>query len=395
MKKAFIIASKDIKRSVRDRSAIVTAVVAPLALAFILSTVLGGADGSSLNVTFAIVDDDGGEASAVLIDDILPSLEDEGVELVQSDSIEEARRMAEDGDVDSAFIIPDGFTEAVQSTEGAEITILTNAESEIGPQVAQSVAESYAAELNAVRLSIGTVAVSAGGAPSPTEMQELQADASERPMPALLVESSAGSRQFDSNTFFAAGIGVFFLFFTAQLGAVSLLQERKEGTLARLLAAPVSRGAVVGAKAIYSFVIGVVSMAILIVASRFLMDASWGDPVAVAVVVLAAVFAAMGLQSLVATLATTDEQAAGYGAVVGVTLGLLGGTFFPIAQGPGLIAKLSYLSPHSWIMRALGEVSGGAGTLVDVLPAVAALVLFGATTGTIALIRSRNLVMAG
>jgi ABC-2 type transport system permease protein len=395
MKQAFVIASKDIKRSVRDRSAIVTAVIAPLALAFILSTVLGGADGSSLNVKFAVVDQDGGQVSSTLVDEILPSLEDEGVELVESDSIEEARRMAEDGDVEAAFVLPEGFTEAVQATEAAEITIFANAESDIGRQVAQGVAEGYASELNAVRLSIGTVIVGAGGGTTPAEMQELQADAGARQMPARLAESSAGSRQFDSNTFFAAGIGVFFLFFTAQLGAVSLLQERKEGTLARLLAAPVSRGAVVGAKAIYSFVIGVVSMAILMVAAYFLMDARWGDPLAAAVVVIGAVFAAMGLQSLVATLASTDEQAAGYGAVVGVTLGLLGGTFFPVGQGPGLIARLSYVSPHRWIMRALGELSGGAGTLADVLPAVGALVLFGAITGAIALVRSRNLVMAG
>jgi ABC-2 type transport system permease protein len=102
----------------------------------------------------------------------------------------------------------------------------------------------------------------------------------------------------------------------------------------------------------------------------------------------------MGLQSLVATLAKTDEQAAGYGAIVGVTLGLLGGTFFPIAQAPGLMADLSLISPHRWILRALGELSGGAGTLGDVLPAVGALVLFGAITGAIALVRSRSMVMA-
>ena len=394
MRRALVIASKDLIRSVRDRSAIVTAVVAPLALAFILSTVLGGADGSSLNVTFAVVDQDGGHVSAVLVDDILPSLEDEGVDLVETESVDDARRMAEEGEVEAAFILPEGFTEAVQSSEAAEITILTDPESEIGTQVAKSVAESYASELNAVRLSIGTVVAGSEGPPDPAEIQELQADASSMQMPARLVESSAGSRQFDSNTFFAAGIGVFFLFFTAQLGAVSLLQERKEGTLARLLAAPVSRGAIVGAKALYGFVIGVVSMAILIVASIFLMGASWGDPLAVAVVVVAAVFAAMGLQSLVATLASTDEQAAGYGAIVGVTLGLLGGTFFPIAQAPGLMANLSLISPHRWILRALGELSGGAGTLGDVLPAVGALVLFGATTGAIALVRSRSMVVA-
>jgi len=394
MKRALVIASKDLMRSVRDRSAIVTAVVAPLALAFILSTVLGGADGSSLNVTLAVVDQDGGHVSAVLVDDILPSLESEGAELIEIDSVDEAGRMAEEGEISAAFVLPEGFTEAVQSSEAAEMTILTDPESEIGAQVAQSVAESYASELNAVRLSIGTVVAGSQGAADPAEIQELQADASSMQMPARLVESSAGSRQFDSNTFFAAGIGVFFLFFTAQLGAVSLLQERKEGTLARLLAAPVSRGAIVGAKAIYGFVIGAASMAILIVASIFLMGASWGDPVAVTIVVLGAVFAAMGLQSLVATLASTDEQAAGYGAVVGVTLGLLGGTFFPIAQAPGLMANLSLISPHRWILRALGELSGGAGTLGDVLPAVGALVLFGAITGAIALVRSRSMVVA-
>ena len=394
MRRAFVIASKDLRRSVRDRSAIATALIAPLGLAFILSTVLGGADGQSLNVTYAVVDQDGGSASAVLVDDILPALEDEGAELVEIDSVEEARAMAEDGEVDAAFILPEGFTEAVETTEPAEITILANPEAEIGVQVAQGVADAYASELNAVRLSIGTVIAGTGEEATPEQIQQWQGEASSTEAPAQLVESAAGSRQFDSNTFFAAGIGVFFLFFTAQLGAVSLLQERKEGTLARLLAAPVSRGAVVGAKAIYSFVLGAVSMAILIVASHFLMDASWGDPFAVTVVVLSAVFAAMGLQSLVTTLATTDEQAAGYGAVVGVTLGLLGGTFFPISQTPGLMANLSFLTPHSWIMRALGELSGGAGTLGDVLPAVGALLLFGAITGSVALIRARNLVMA-
>lgn len=392
MKNAFIIASKDLMRSVRDRSAIVTAIVAPFALAFILSTVLGGEDGSSLNVTFATVDQDGGPVSTVLIDEILPSLEQEGAELVDAGSVEGARRMAEDGDIAAAFVLPEGLSEAVQSNEPAEITVIADPEAEIGGQIARGVAEGFAAELNAARLSVGTVIAS--GAADPSEIQGLQQEASDVPMPTRLVESSAGSRQFDSNTFFAAGIAVFFLFFTVQLGAVSLLQERKEGTLARLLAAPVSRGTIVSAKAIYSFVLGALSMTILIVASTFLMGAQWGDPLGVAVVVLSAVFAAMGLQSLVATLASTDEQAAGYGAIVGVTLGLLGGTFFPIAQGPGLISRLSFVSPHRWIMRSLGELSGGAGALADVLPSVAVLLLFGAITGAVALYRSRSLVAA-
>lgn len=100
----------------------------------------------------------------------------------------------------------------------------------------------------------------------------------------------------------------------------------------------------------------------------------------------------MGVQSLVTTLAKTDEQAIGYGSIVGVTLGLLGGTFFPLSQAPGFVAKLSFLTPHAWLMRGLGELSGGAGGLADVFPAIAALLAFGLVTGTLALFRAHKLV---
>jgi ABC-2 type transport system permease protein len=171
------------------------------------------------------------------------------------------------------------------------------------------------------------------------------------------------------------------------------LTERKEGTLARLLAAPVSTRSIIGAKAMYGYTLGAGSMAILIVASSLLMGASWGDPVGVALLVAAGVFAAMGIQSVVTTLAKTDEQAAGYGSLVGVTLGLLGGTFFPLSQAPPFLQNVSYATPHAWLMRGFGDLSGGVGTVADVLPSLAALLAIGAVTGAVALMRSRRLVV--
>jgi ABC-2 type transport system permease protein len=110
--------------------------------------------------------------------------------------------------------------------------------------------------------------------------------------------------------------------------------------------------------------------------------------------VLAAVFAALGVQSLVTTLAKNDEQAGAYGSVIAVTLGLLGGTFFPLSQAPAAIATLSFLTPHAWIMRGLGDLSGGAGTVADLTIPVLALVAFGAITGSIALVRARGIVVS-
>lgn len=302
--------------------------------------------------------------------------------------------MAQDGEVAAAFLLPAGLSDAVRSGQSSELSVVTDADSEIGAQVATALANQFATELRAVQLSVATALTTLGETPTRSAVARLQRAAAETETPAHVAEADVGSRQFDNKTFFAAGMSVFFLFFTTQFGAVSLLRERREGTLARLLAAPVTRASVLGSKALYTFTLGIASMTVLVVSSAFLLGARWGDPVGVAALVVTGVFAATGVQSLVATLAKTDEQATGYGSIVGVTLGLLGGTFFPLSQAPGFVADLSFITPHAWLMQGLGELSGGVAGPSDVVPAVLALVAFGVITGTIALVRARVLVMA-
>ena len=57
-----------------------------------------------------------------------------------------------------------------------------------------------------------------------------------------VADVAATTKELDVTTYYAAGMAVFFLFFTVQFGVASLLEERKEGTLSRLLAAPIGRG---------------------------------------------------------------------------------------------------------------------------------------------------------
>lgn len=393
MQSALLIAAKDLLGSLRDRSAILSAVIAPLVLAFVLSSVLGNADDGSLDITFAVVDQDRGPVAEGFVDDILGSLQRRDVVNINKESsAASARRMARDGDIAAAFLIPSGFSDSVQAGDPVTLSVFTDPSSDIGAQIATSIANGYATELNAVRMSVGTALAAEGGRPDPATIRELGRRAARTKAPAAVTEAFVGSREFDTKTFFVAGMAVFFLFFTAQLGAVSLLRERREGTLARLLAAPLSRASILGGKALYTFVLGVGSLTILVLASKFLLGANWGDPVGVGALILTGVFAAMGLQSLVTTLAKTDEQAAGYGAIVGVTLGLLGGTFFPVSQAPGFISRLSFLTPHAWLMRGFGELSGGVAGVADVVPSMLALLAIGGVTGAIALVRSRSLV---
>ena len=138
-----------------------------------------------------------------------------------------------------------------------------------------------------------------------------------------------------------------------------------------------------------SFILGVVSMTVLIVATTLLFGASWGNPIGVATLVVSAILAATGIMALIATLAKNAEQAGNWQSVVAVVLGLLGGTFFPVSQAPGILSTLTFVAPQAWFMRGLGDLRGG-GLSVIVVPALAMLA-FAAVTGAIAMARLRRI----
>jgi ABC-2 type transport system permease protein len=181
-------------------------------------------------------------------------------------------------------------------------------------------------------------------------------------------------------------MAILFVFLTVQFGVLGLLEEKENGTMGRLLAAPISRRAVVAGKALTSFILGVVSMAVLVAGTTLLLGASWGNSWGVAILVLAAVIAAMGIMFVVAAFARTAEQAGNLQAIIGFVLAMLGGSFFPISQVGGFIAKLSLITPHAWFLRGLGDLaaSGGVGT---VFPAALYIALFGLVTGGLAQFR--------
>lgn len=391
MRNAWLLARKDLLRSIRDRSALAVSIVAPLVLAFILSAVLPEED---LGITYGVVDEDRGPVAQAFVSEVIGGFVEEFATVEELDAREDALRRAEDERVAASFVLLAGFSDAVTSGEPAEIEVIADPTSDIGAPIARSIAEGFAAELNAIGLSVATVAANSGSPPDQETLERVRRIAQSMDQSISVADREAGDREFDDKTFFAAGMAVFFLFFTTQFGAQSLLRERGDGTLTRLLAAPMSRESVVVGKALFTYILGVVSLVVLIVASGLLLGAEWGDPLGVTVMVLAAVFAALGIQSLVTTLAKTDEQAGAYGSVIAVTLGLLGGTFFPLSQAPPALATLSFLTPHAWIMRGLGDLSGGAGTVADLAVPVLALVAFGTITGGIALVRARGIVVS-
>jgi ABC-2 type transport system permease protein len=275
----------------------------------------------------------------------------------------------------------------VSAGRGGEIRIIADPRSDIGGLVARSLARSFASDLDAVQLSVATAIASGAPAEDAAALAEL---ASATPAAVTLNRDTAESQVLSATTFSAIGMAVFFVFFTVEFGVRSLLEEREQGTLARLLVAPLEPAWVIAGKVAAGFLVGVVSMSALVLASSAFLNADWGDPVGVALMVLFGVAAAVALMALIATLAKSPQQAAGYASFVTVVLGLFGGTFFPISQA-SFLGTLTLLAPQAWMMRGFQDLAAG-GTVADIAPSLIALAIFTIVTGSIAVARSRMLI---
>lgn len=387
MRSTLLIAAKDLQQRLRDASAIVMAIVLPIGLAFILNLTIGSTADEGMAFRYAVVDEDHGALARTFVVDVLDAIEQEGlIETVDAPSSGGARRMVDAAKVQAAIVVPAGFSTDVQGGGTPALRVIGDVDQGLAVDIARSLAEGYAQSLNGTRLAVATIAHTSARELDPATIERLIERASAMAPSVELADISASRRELDANTYFAAGMAVFFVFFTVQFGVSSILDERKEGTMARLLAAPIGRGAILSGKLLASFLLGILSMTVLIVTTALLMDAHWGDPIGVGLLVVAGVLSALAIMAFVATLAKTAEQAGNWQAVIALILGMLGGSFFPLSQAGGALATLSLVTPHAWFLRGLGDLAGGGGP-TTVLPSVGAILAFAVAVGAIAFAR--------
>lgn len=377
MRSLLAITRKDLRLRLRDRSVIITGLLAPLVLALIFNFVFGSAFSGEADFepAYGVVATDDGETARILAG-IADNI---GAEPQMFASVAEAEEAVDAGDLDAVFVIPAGFDQSIQAGGGGELEVIGNVGSPTATQIAAAIASGYGLGLERVQLSIAA-GVASGGDPAILVPAAVEG---QNRSPVTIGSIEAAIRQLDGTTYAIAGMAVFFLMFTAQFGFRSLLDERRDGTLARILATPTSPRSVLGAKTLVSFLLGLMSLTVLLIAGAVLMGAEWGNPLAVALLVLAAVAAAVSISAIVSGFAKTPESAENQHAVVSVVLGMLGGTFFPIGQEGGVLSTLTALTPHHWFLRGLANVAGGGG-VAEALPAVGWLLLMSVVLGSVA-----------
>ena len=181
---------------------------------------------------------------------------------------------------------------------------------------------------------------------------------------------------------FVPGFVVMFAFFIVGAMGAELLQERQQGSLRRLMAAPIPRWTIIIAKMMGYIGLVLVQVLIIFGVASLFFEMPLGDSIGgllLVSVVLGLTSTSMGV--MIAALSRTDKQADSLGMLLGFVLAALGGCMVigspvPLYNQGGMVQTISRLTPHSHALMAYGKLLNEGAGVIDVLPEVGILLAF-------------------
>lgn len=391
MRKIWEIAWLYIYTTYKDRSTLMYGFALPLIFTAVIGVGISGfGDEGQQRWPLLVVDRDPGVMSTQLI-----------VRL-ESDPALEVSVVAETAPQDDAplatLILPETFSEQLLAGEAVTLQLETNAEESIAD--GQIVQQSVQAALNEVASSIQIAGVSlrvaesiglfdADGAPDRAAYAEdarseaatlLQSGAP------ITVEASQVTRRDDTSTEVAVGfqqtspgIGVMFTMFFITYGGATLLLEREQGTLRRLLTTPISKASILAGKVLGVFLSGVVQFSILVIFGQLVFGVDWGrQPLALALMIVAFIFSITCFSIMLAALVRTYAQVDALATVIILPMSALGGAMWPSEITPPFMQTLGMFMPTGWAMRGFHDIITRGLGVQDVLLEAGVLFGFGA-----------------
>ena len=357
IRKAFALAWLNALQLLRNPAEVVGVIVLPLALTFLFGSAFGGGEAKPMRVL--LVDEDASTYSAQVGEllDAEASLETDAV------TRQEAEDLIADGDASVAVLVPEGFGDGLASGS-SEIEVLKDPASESAfavISVVQGIATRISGDAGTARV-VMAVAPSAGLS---FDAVHEDVDARWDPKPPVYAEGQTvvasdvrgDSVLASSGTLSSIGFTVWFMLFMTFGSAGGILEEREQGTLRRLLVAPVERSTIIAGKVLGIVLAATAQVLVLVLVGALVFGVPWGrDPLAVAMVLAAYILAGTGIAVFVSAVVRTRDQLGGLAPIISTGFAMLGGCMWPIEVVSPFMQTVAKLTPTGWAVMGLTDV---------------------------------------
>lgn len=290
IRKVVAIALLGLRILARDRTALVWRVIMPVVMTVLVGSVFGGAS-ADVRLPVAVGDDDDTAYSRLFSE----RLQRESTLRLRITTAEEAQALLDRGRVGIIVLIPKGFGDRIVMGKDADVavrydprrgphTLVTEVVRGVAMRLSvDAIAGEFAAAL------VGRERRDPARAPGVRRRAIERADRRWSPTPPITVTAEAVSafaadrrRQLPAGMEQSSpGFAVMFVMLAVAMSAATLVVERQNGTLARLMTTPTSKASILGGKIAGIYLQGLVQMGILVTVGQGFLGVNWGQsPVA-------------------------------------------------------------------------------------------------------------------
>ena len=320
---------------------------------------------------------------------------------------DEAYRMVEDGELSGFVAFPADFTAGVSGGAGTHLEVVVDAGAIDDRSALHGVAASIASQIDGTQVAVnaGVALLVEAGEVSPDEesinpaaqqiFEDIFAAQTQTGGPLSVIsfdiERVGDIEEGNPANYVLPGYLVMFVFFAAAVAAETIVRERQNNTLERLIASSVSKFAILGGIYTGTVIRGLIQLIIFwgVGILAFNIDAG-KSPLAVAILSLLMVIVSSAFALMLATLVRTMRSANSLATVTALILAPLGGCWWPLFILPEWLQTVAKISPHAWANNGFNQLMLFGADFGAVVPEMLALVVFTVIFGVIAIWRFRT-----
>lgn len=154
-----------------------------------------------------------------------------------------------------------------------------------------------------------------------------------------------------------AGTAVMMLLFSVAAMGASILTEKEEGTLKKLLTSPIHPNQILFGKMISANVVAVLQLTIMMVYAWILFGLNLFQNIpALVIIILATAFACSSFGMLLASVAKSRSQVQGLSTLIVLTMSAIGGSMVPSFLMPEWMQKVAVVSVNYWSIQGFYDI---------------------------------------
>jgi ABC-type Na+ efflux pump permease subunit len=189
-----------------------------------------------------------------------------------------------------------------------------------------------------------------------------------------------------------AGTAILMLLFSVAGVGTSILEEKENGTINRLLYSPLKGSTILYSKMLFAFFISILQLTAMFLFAWLIlnMDMNVNIP-GLIFMIIATAFAVSSLGIFLAAVAKTRQQAQNLSTIIILVMSAIGGSMIPLFIMPPILQKIALLSVNYWGIQGFYDLFWRVLPLEEILPKILILVGIGVfmTLASIQLFKKR------